>query len=98
MTTGKICDAAEVAGKNVMSTSSTVTTGLVSHRYGDEAAKATSEGLDAAGHAVGAAWAVFKIRQALNPKSVLKPTSLAKSAAKSAAAEVKKSKANSSRF
>ncbi|KAG6397604.1 hypothetical protein SASPL_143773 [Salvia splendens] len=94
----KICDAAEVAGKNVMSTSSTVTTGLVSHRYGDEAAKATSEGLDAAGHAVGTAWAVFKIRQALNPKSVLKPTSLAKSAAKSAAAEVKKSKANSSRF
>lgn len=29
---GKICDAVEVAGKNVMSTSSTVTTGLVSHR------------------------------------------------------------------
>ncbi|CAA2935149.1 Hypothetical predicted protein [Olea europaea subsp. europaea] len=29
----KICDAVEVAGKNVMSTSSTVTTGLVSHRY-----------------------------------------------------------------
>ncbi|CAI9110957.1 OLC1v1011069C1 [Oldenlandia corymbosa var. corymbosa] len=28
----KICDAVEVAGKNVMSTSSTVTTGLVSHR------------------------------------------------------------------
>ncbi|XP_057784053.1 protein EARLY-RESPONSIVE TO DEHYDRATION 7, chloroplastic-like [Salvia miltiorrhiza] len=94
----KICDAAEVAGKNVMSTSSTVTTGLVSHRYGDEAAKATSEGLDAAGHAVGAAWAVFKIRQAFNPKSVLKPSSLAKSAVKSAAAEAKKSKANSSRF
>lgn len=29
---GKICDAVEVAGKNVMSTSSTVTTGLVTHR------------------------------------------------------------------
>ncbi|XP_052196320.1 protein EARLY-RESPONSIVE TO DEHYDRATION 7, chloroplastic isoform X2 [Diospyros lotus] len=29
---GKVCDAVEIAGKNVMSTSSTVTTGLVSHR------------------------------------------------------------------
>ncbi|KAG5530197.1 hypothetical protein RHGRI_030541 [Rhododendron griersonianum] len=87
---GKICDAVEVAGKSVMSTSSTVTTGLVSHRYGEEAAKATSEGLDAAGHAVGTAWAVFKIRKALNPKSVLKPTTLTKSAAKTLAAEKKK--------
>ncbi|VFQ74300.1 unnamed protein product [Cuscuta campestris] len=77
----RICDAVEVAGKNVMSTSSTVTTGLVSHRYGDEAAKATSEGLEAAGHAMGTAWTVFKIRKALNPKSSLKPTSLAKAAA-----------------
>ncbi|CDP01876.1 unnamed protein product [Coffea canephora] len=85
----KICDAVEVAGKNVMSTSSTVTTGLVSHRYGEEAAKAASEGLDAAGHAVGTAWAVFKIRKALNPKGVLSPRSLAKSAAKSVAAEKK---------
>ncbi|XP_057416185.1 protein EARLY-RESPONSIVE TO DEHYDRATION 7, chloroplastic [Lotus japonicus] len=81
----KVCDAVEVAGKSVMSTSSTVTTELVNHRYGEEAAKATSEGLDAAGHAVGTAWAAFKIRQAFNPKSVLKPTSLAKSAAKAAA-------------
>ena len=31
--TGKICDAVEVSGKNVLSTSSTVTTGLVSHKY-----------------------------------------------------------------
>ncbi|KAF0902132.1 hypothetical protein E2562_014385 [Oryza meyeriana var. granulata] len=30
---GKICDAVEVAGTNVLSTSSTVTTGLVSHKY-----------------------------------------------------------------
>lgn len=34
---------------------------------------------------MGAAWAVFKIRKAFNPKSVIKPTSLA--AAKAAAAE-----------
>lgn len=60
-------------------------------RYGEEAAKAASEGLDAAGHAVGTAWTVFKIRQALNPKSVLKPTALTKSAAKSAAKKKGKS-------
>ena len=61
-------------------------------RYGEEAAKATSEGLDAAGHAIGTAWAVFKIRKALNPKSVMKPTSLAKSAAKAAGKKAKSSK------
>nr|XP_009770410.1 PREDICTED: uncharacterized protein LOC104221112 [Nicotiana sylvestris] len=93
----RICDAVEVAGKNVMSTSSTVTTEFVSHRYGEEAAKATSEGLDAAGHAFGTAWAVFKIRQALNPKSALKPTTLAKSAAKAAAAAKADKKAKSSK-
>lgn len=41
----------------------------------------TNEGLDAAGHAIGTAWAVFKIRKALNPKSVIKPSTLAKAAA-----------------
>ncbi|KAK3005176.1 hypothetical protein RJ639_016344 [Escallonia herrerae] len=97
--TCRVCDAVEVAGKNVMSTSSTVTTGLVSHRYGEEAAKATHEGLDATGHAIGTGWAVFKVRKALNPKSVLKPTTLVKSAAKAAAAEKKaaKKKAKSSK-
>jgi len=58
-------------------------------RYGDKAAAATNEGLDAAGHAIGAAWAVFKIRQALNPKSVLKPTTLAKSTIKANVAELR---------
>ncbi|KAG2696459.1 hypothetical protein I3760_07G060300 [Carya illinoinensis] len=88
----KVCDAVEVSGKSVMSTSSTVTTELVSHRYGEQAAHATSEGLDAAGHAMGTAWAAFKIRKAFNPKSVLKPTTLVKSAAKAAAAAEKKAK------
>lgn len=59
------------------------------YRYGEEAGKATNEGLGAAGHAIGTAWAAFKIRKALNPKSVIKPTTLAKSAAKAAAAEMK---------
>ncbi|XP_077246595.1 protein EARLY-RESPONSIVE TO DEHYDRATION 7, chloroplastic-like [Tasmannia lanceolata] len=87
---GKVCDAFEVAGKNVLSTSSTVTTGLVSHRYGEQAAELTNEGLDAAGHALGTAWAVFKIRRALNPKSVIKPSTIAKSAAKAAASSKSK--------
>ncbi|GAB4847550.1 Protein EARLY-RESPONSIVE TO DEHYDRATION 7, chloroplastic [Ancistrocladus abbreviatus] len=88
----KICDAAEVAGRNVMSTSSTLTTEFVTHRYGEDAGKATNEGLSAAGHAIGTAWAVFKIRKALNPKSSLKATTIAKSAAKAAAAEYKSKK------
>jgi spartin len=77
----KVCDAVEVSGRNVMSTTSTVTTGLVSHKYGEQAAEVTSHGLDAAGHAMGTAWAVFKIRKAINPKSVIKPTTLVKAAA-----------------
>nr|XP_016455896.1 PREDICTED: uncharacterized protein LOC107779907 [Nicotiana tabacum] len=88
----KICDAVEVAGKNVMSTSSAVTTELVSHRYGEEAAKVATEGLDAAGHAVGTAWTVFKIRKALNPKSSFNSATQLKSSAK--AATVKKAKSS----
>ena len=54
----------------------------------------THEGLDAAGHAIGTAWAVFKIRKALNPKSAFKPTTLAKAAseAKSNSTKGKKTK------
>ncbi|XVF45523.1 hypothetical protein PTKIN_Ptkin02bG0213300 [Pterospermum kingtungense] len=85
----KVCDAVEVAGRNVMSTTSVVTTALVSQRYGEKAGQVTNEGLDAAGHAIGTAWAVFKIRKALNPKSVLKPTNLAKAAAQANADEQK---------
>ncbi|KAJ0448246.1 putative senescence/spartin-associated [Helianthus annuus] len=77
----KVCDAVEVAGRNVMSTTSVVTTDLVTHKHGEDAAKVTSTGMDAAGHAIGTAWAVFKIRKALNPKSVVKPTTLVKAAA-----------------
>ncbi|KAL2329066.1 hypothetical protein Fmac_022493 [Flemingia macrophylla] len=88
----KVCDAVEVAGRNVMSTSSVVTTGLVSHKYGEQAAQVTNEGLDAAGHAIGTAWAVFKLRKALNPKSVIKPTTLAKAAAESSSSKFKTKK------
>ncbi|KAF8405407.1 hypothetical protein HHK36_010312 [Tetracentron sinense] len=72
-----------------MSTSSFVTTELVSHRYGEQAAQATNEGLGAVGHAVGTAWAVFQIRKAFNPKSAIKPKALAKSVAKKAYSKMK---------
>ncbi|XAR59831.1 hypothetical protein NMG60_11015812 [Bertholletia excelsa] len=49
----KIYEAVEVAGKNVMTTSSVVITGLVPQRYGEEAGKVVHEGLEAAGHALG---------------------------------------------
>ncbi|CDP13169.1 unnamed protein product [Coffea canephora] len=85
----KLCDAVEVAGKNVMSTSAIVTTDLVSQKYGEQAAEVTHEGLGAAGHAIGTAWAVFKIRKALNPKSVIKPSTLVKATAEANAAKLK---------
>ncbi|CAN8327918.1 unnamed protein product [Cochlearia groenlandica] len=91
----KVCDAVEVAGRNVMKTSSTVTTEIVDHKYGAKTAQATNQGLGAAGHAIGTAWTVFKIRKALNPKSAVKPSSLAKTAIKAAAKEKKKGKKSS---
>ncbi|KAL0897378.1 hypothetical protein Bca101_081339 [Brassica carinata] len=86
----KVFDAVEVAGRNVMKTTSTVTTEIVDHKYGAKTAEATNAGLGAAGHALGTAWTVFKIRQALNPKSVGKPSSLATTVIKTAAKEKKK--------
>jgi spartin len=53
--------------------------------------------MDAAGHAIGTAWAVFKIRQAINPKSLLKPTSLAKSTIKAQAADLRSKSSKSSK-
>uniref|UniRef100_A0A2N9FXX3 DUF3700 domain-containing protein n=1 Tax=Fagus sylvatica TaxID=28930 RepID=A0A2N9FXX3_FAGSY len=58
-------------------------------RYGEQAAQVTNEGFDAAGHAIGTAWAMFKIGKAFDPKSALKPTTLAKVAAEENYAELK---------
>ena len=49
----------------------------------------TNEGFDAAGHAIGTAWAMFKIGKAFDPKSKHKPTSLAKVAGEENSAELK---------
>ncbi|KAM3314554.1 hypothetical protein ACQJBY_033402 [Aegilops geniculata] len=78
---GKVWDAVEVSGKNVMRTSSVVTTSVVTHRYGDQAGEITQDYLHATGNALGVAWAVFKIRKALDPKGHIKKSSLASSAA-----------------
>uniref|UniRef100_A0A2N9HD90 Chromatin-remodeling ATPase INO80 n=2 Tax=Fagus sylvatica TaxID=28930 RepID=A0A2N9HD90_FAGSY len=61
----------------------------VSNWYGEQAAQVTNEGFDAAGHAIGTAWAMFKIGKAFDPKSTRKPTSLAKVAAEENSAELK---------
>ncbi|XP_024539967.1 senescence/dehydration-associated protein At4g35985, chloroplastic isoform X2 [Selaginella moellendorffii] len=81
---GKIFDAVEVAGTNVLNTSSVVTTGAISHRFGDKAGEFAHEGLATAGHLVSTAWTISKLRNAINPKSVMKPTSVLKTAAKAA--------------
>ncbi|KAJ0077370.1 hypothetical protein Patl1_36043 [Pistacia atlantica] len=85
----KVINAVEASGKNVMSTTSVVTTGLVSERYGEEAAKATNEGLHAAGDVIGSAWTIFKIKKAVNPVTMLKPTILAKATGKANYVELK---------
>ncbi|KAL5993680.1 Senescence-associated protein [Asimina triloba] len=51
-------------------------------------AEATKESLDAAGHALGIVWAASKIRKAINPKSAIKPSSLAKSVMKAASSDM----------
>ncbi|KAL6596291.1 hypothetical protein ACP70R_047655 [Stipagrostis hirtigluma subsp. patula] len=84
---GKIWDAVEVSGKNVMQTSSVVTTSVVTHRYGEQAGEATHNYLHATGNALGAAWAVFKIRKALDPKGNLKKSSMVSQAAHAVAKE-----------
>lgn len=81
---GKIFDAVEVAGKNVLTTTSVVTTGLVSQRYGNEAAEFTQEGLQSAGGFLTTAWTVSKLRKVFYPSSFL-----AKSAVKVAGEELK---------
>eukprot|EP00246_Nothoceros_aenigmaticus_P014229 TRINITY_DN52_c0_g1_i1.p1 TRINITY_DN52_c0_g1~~TRINITY_DN52_c0_g1_i1.p1 ORF type:complete len:606 (+),score=105.15 TRINITY_DN52_c0_g1_i1:333-2150(+) len=78
---GKVFDAVEHTGKAVLRTSSSVTTGLVSHRYGPELAEVTEDGLKTTGHLITTAWTVSKIRKAFNPKGLTK-TGISKSVLK----------------
>ncbi|KAI5068309.1 hypothetical protein GOP47_0016654 [Adiantum capillus-veneris] len=63
----KVFDAVEVAGKSVLTSTRVVACGVVSHRYGEQAAEAAHEGLSTAGHVFSTAWTISKIRKALNP-------------------------------
>ncbi|MCO5562993.1 hypothetical protein L7F22_016629 [Adiantum nelumboides] len=64
---GKVFDAVEVAGKSVLTSTRVVACGVVSHRYGDQAAEAAHESLSTVGHVFSTAWTISKIRKALNP-------------------------------
>lgn len=45
-------------------------------RFGERAGEVTEDVLATAGHAVGTAWNIFKIRKAMNPASSLRSTAL----------------------
>lgn len=84
---GSVLDALEAAGKQVLYSTHTATSGMVSHRFGEPAGVATHETIASVGHLVGTAWVVTKIRRVLNPKSGSKPTTksgLMKAAGKAA--------------
>eukprot|EP01018_Ginkgo_biloba_P015516 Gb_39730 [translate_table: standard] len=69
----KVLEAAEVAGKDALSTTTGATTEIVAHRFGEDAAEVTQDTFEIAGNAIGTAWNVVKIRKAINPaSSVLK--------------------------
>ncbi|KAL1563265.1 senescence/dehydration-associated protein, chloroplastic-like [Salvia divinorum] len=63
----KIIDAAEAAERQTMVATSGAVKTAVTNRYGERAGETTEHALATAGHCVGTAWNVFKIRQAINP-------------------------------
>ncbi|CAM6123443.1 unnamed protein product [Calypogeia fissa] len=88
---GRVFDAVEKAGRDVMTRSSSVTQDFVNYRYGESAQELTDESLRTVGHVAATAWTVTKIRKALNPtKAKLSKTAIVKNLAKSAAGMNKK--------
>ncbi|WVZ69000.1 hypothetical protein U9M48_017864 [Paspalum notatum var. saurae] len=75
----KVMDAVEAAEKSSLAATSNVVAGAVSRRYGESAGEATQDAFATAGHAVGTAWNLFKIRKAVTPSSSL-PGNMVKSA------------------
>nr|GMD32748.1 senescence/dehydration-associated protein At4g35985, chloroplastic-like [Ipomoea batatas] len=65
----KVLDAAEAAERQAFSATSGAVTKMVSQRFGENAGEATQDALATAGHTVGTAWNVFKIRKAITPGS-----------------------------
>ncbi|KXG33274.1 senescence/dehydration-associated protein At4g35985, chloroplastic-like [Sorghum bicolor] len=75
----KVMDAVEAAEKKSLAATSNVVAGAVSRRYGESAGEATEDAFATAGHAVGTAWNLFKIRKAVTPSSSM-PGNMVKSA------------------
>jgi len=75
----KVMDAVEAAERRSLAATSNVVAGAVSRRYGESAGEATEDAFATAGHAVGTAWNLFKIRKAVTPSSSL-PGNMVKSA------------------
>nr|GMD32749.1 senescence/dehydration-associated protein At4g35985, chloroplastic-like [Ipomoea batatas] len=65
----KVLDAAEAAERQAFSATSGAVTKMVSQRFGENAGEATQDALATAGHTVGTAWNVFKIRKVITPGS-----------------------------
>ncbi|CAL4947668.1 unnamed protein product [Urochloa decumbens] len=75
----KVMDAVEAAERRSLAATSNAVAGAVSRRYGESAGEATEDAFAAAGHTVGTAWNLFKIRKAVTPSSSL-PGNMVKSA------------------
>uniref|UniRef100_A0A0D9V544 Senescence domain-containing protein n=1 Tax=Leersia perrieri TaxID=77586 RepID=A0A0D9V544_9ORYZ len=75
----KVMDAVEAAERRSLAATSNVVAGAMSRRYGESAGEATEDAFATAGHAVGTAWNIFKIRKAVTPSSSL-PGNMVKSA------------------
>nr|ABR16046.1 unknown [Picea sitchensis] len=63
----KVLEAAEVAGKDAISATSEVTVEIIAHRFGEDAGEMTHDTFAVAGHTIGTAWNVIKIRKSINP-------------------------------
>lgn len=78
---GKVLDAVEVAERKTLAATGGVVAGAMSKKFGDNAGEVTGDVFATAGHAIGTAWNVFKIRKALKPSSSM-PSAVVKNALK----------------
>ncbi|KAH9573177.1 hypothetical protein CY35_02G192300 [Sphagnum magellanicum] len=65
---GKLFDAVDKTGRDVLQSTSLMTQNVVSHRFGEPAAKVAEETLATTGHVISTGWTVIRLRKALNPK------------------------------
>ncbi|ONK69803.1 uncharacterized protein A4U43_C05F26900 [Asparagus officinalis] len=66
---GTVLDAVEVAERKALAATSGAVSGVVSKRFGENAGVATEDAFATAGHAIGTAWNLLKIRKAITPSS-----------------------------